>query len=220
MALDARHELRVRVRLQQLIERAARWLLHHRRGELDIRGEAAAFTEPVAQVMATFDAAATMRQRAQIDADTSELITAGVREDLAHLVARSMWAHQALGIVDIALRTGRPLGLVQAVYQRIVDALALDRVNSRVIELGRVSRWNTMARAALRDDLQSLQAALTRAALAAAPEASDAREVVETWVAAVGGIGREAAELAEITAEETSLAKMSVALRTIRTLLV
>ncbi len=220
MGLDAEHELRIRVRLQQLIERAARWLLHNRRGELHIRDEAAAFAGPVEQVIGAFDAFATRLQRAQIDADAKELLAAGVRVDVAHVVARSVWAHQALGIVDIALRTGRPLELVQAVYQRIVDELALDRVNARVIELGRVNRWDTMARAALRDDLQNLQSSLTRAALRASPEASDAGEVVDAWVEAVGGIGREAAELAEITAEDTSLAKMSVALRTIRTLLV
>ncbi|MFT3877860.1 MAG: NAD-glutamate dehydrogenase [Propioniciclava sp.] len=220
MGLASRHELRARVRLQQLIERAARWLLHNRRGVLDIKGEAAAFTEPVAQVLERFDDVATPHQRQQIDADYGELRSAGVAEDLAHLAARSRWAHQALGIVDITLRSGRSLELVQAVYQTIILRLGLDRVNERVIELDRSDRWDTMARAALRDDVQNLQSGLTRAALDASPESSDPVAVVDAWVDAVGGIDREAAELAEITSEESTLARMSVALRTIRTLLV
>ena len=59
-----------------------------------------------------------------------------------------------------------------------------------------------------------------RAALEAAPAASEASEVLATWRGVTGDVDKEAAELAEITGEESSLARMSVALRTIRSLLV
>lgn len=220
MGLPAEVELRIRVALQQMIERATRWLLHNRRGELDIKGEAAAFTEPVAAVLDSFEGIATQRQREQRDAGLAELQAAGVEADLARVVATSPWAHQALSVVELAGDSGRPRELAEGVYFALASQLGLDRLFERVNELDRSSRWDTMARAALRDDLQNLHAQLTQAALAAAPEASDAETVVATWAEGVGGVAREAAELAEITGEPSSLARMSVALRTVRTLLV
>ncbi len=52
LGIPADVELRIRVALLQMVERATRWLLHNRRGDLDIKGEAAAFTDPVAEVRA------------------------------------------------------------------------------------------------------------------------------------------------------------------------
>ena len=69
-------------------------------------------------------------------------------------------------------------------------------------------------------DLTTLQTELTRAALLTAVASTDPAEIVAAWKDAVGGVAREAAQLAEITDAEATLARMSVALRTVRTLLV
>lgn len=218
--LPAAVELRVRVALQQMIERGTRWLLHHRRGDLDIRHEEAAFTDPVAEVLGIFVVHATARQREAMERQSGQLSAAGVPTDVAEVTSRALWAHQALPIVDLSRTLERPLDLVTAVYFALSGELGLDVVFDRVNALERSDRWDTMARAALRDDLQSLQAELTRAALQAAPGASAASDVVTAWRGAVGGVEREVGQLAEITAGEPSLARMQVALRTIRTLLV
>ncbi len=220
LRLPATAEAKVRVALQQMIERGTRWLLHNRRGDLDIKAEAAAFTDGVKAVLGHFVEHATPRQRAVMDGQVVQLEAAGVPTDIADATARALWAHQALPIVDLARTLERPLELVSSVYFEISGALGLDVVFDRVNELDRSTRWDTMARAALRDDLTTLQTELTRAALQAAPEATDAHAVVTAWSDAVGGVQREAAQLAEITDGEATLARMLVALRTIRTLLV
>lgn len=220
LALPAAAELKVRVALQQMIERGTRWLLHNRRGDLDIKAEAAAFTDGVRAVLATFESQATPRQQSIMAEQVAALVAAGVPTDIAGATSRALWAHQALPIVDLARTQERPLELVSSVYFAISAQLGLDVVFDRVNDLDRSTRWDTMARAALRDDLQTLQTELTRAALRAAPEASDSETVVAAWQVAVGGVDREAAQLAEITDGEATLARMSVALRTIRTLLV
>ncbi|QIK73268.1 NAD-glutamate dehydrogenase [Propioniciclava coleopterorum] len=220
LGLPAPAELKVRVALQQMIERGTRWLLHNRRGDLDIRAEEAAFTGGVREVLDTFTEHATPRQRAVMAEQVAELEASGVPAEIAEATSRALWAHQSLPIVDLSRTLERPLELVSSVYFAISGELGLDVVFDRVNELDRSTRWDTMARAALRDDLQTLQTELTRAALQAAPEASDAATVVTAWRDAVGGVDREAAQLAEITDGEATLARMSVALRTIRTLLV
>ena len=213
-------EVPIRVALQQMVERATRWLLHNRRGELDIKGEAALFTDPVAELSASFDRVATRHQRDQTDAAAAELRAAGVPEDLARTAAQAQYLHLGLVVADLAARLDRPLDLVARVFFGVAEALWLDRVSDRVNELARNSRWDTMARAALRDDLTRLHADLTRMVLERAPEATEAEAALSAWREGQGGIDREADQLAEITAEDATLARMSVALRTIRSLLV
>ncbi len=219
LGLPAEVELGVRVSLQQMIERAVRWLLQHRRGELDIKGEAAVFTDAVAQVSASFGRFATPMQRERAEARAAELRGVGVPEDLARTAAQAPYLHLALTIVDLATKLGRPLETVEQVFFAFAADLGLDRVHERVGELPRTSRWDTMARAALRDDLIKLHSDLVAAVLETSPNEDDGLVALTTWSEAAGGVGREASELAEITSEPATLARMSVALRRIRALL-
>ena len=218
--LPAAAEVRVRVALQQMIERGTRWLLHHRRGDLDIRAEAETFTAGVGEVLRTFTQYATARQRTWMAHDVTALEASGVPHDIADASARALWAHQALPIVDLSRTLKRPLDVVAGVYFGLAGVLGLDLVFERVNALDRSTRWDTMARAALRDDLTSVQSDLASAALRAAPALSDPEQILAAWQESIGGIGREAALLEEITGEEATLARMSVAVRTARTLLV
>ncbi|MDN5570454.1 MAG: NAD-glutamate dehydrogenase [Propionibacteriaceae bacterium] len=220
LGVDAATEVRLRVELQRMVERTTRWLLHNRRGELDIKREAATFTDAVAAVRALMAQVCTPRQRERLGEDARELVAAGVPAELAERVGEARYTHLALSIVQLAAETGRDLGLVARVFFALAERLGLDLVLERVNQLPRLDRWDTMARAALRDDLARLQSDLTRAALAADADGEDADEVVRAWEATAGGVEREASELREITGDDTSLARMSVALRTIRTLLV
>jgi len=170
-------------------------------------------------VRARFAELATERQRRQMDADAAAFRGAGAPADIARTAAQARYAHLALPVVDLARRLDRPLDLVAGVYFALAGRLGLDRVLERVNELPRQTRWDTMARAALRDDLQSLHADLARAALEREPEAGEVGAVIAAWEAAVDGVPRVSADLAEITAEGSGLARMSVALRLVRTLL-
>ncbi|MDO5534447.1 MAG: NAD-glutamate dehydrogenase, partial [Propionibacteriaceae bacterium] len=219
LGLPADVELQVRIALQQMIERATRWLLHHRRGELDIKAEAAAFTDGVAEVVSGFGQHATEEQRERLDRGQAALKEAGVPEELAKVTSLANYLHLALSIVDLSTRLGRPLETVEQVYFGLAAGLGLDRVIEGVNALPRTTRWDTMARAALRDDLTSLHSDLVQAILEASPNEPDGAVALQKWVDAVGGLERVAADVAEVTAEEASLARMSVALRSIRSLL-
>ena len=220
LGLDADTEIRIRVELQRMVEQTTRWWLLNRRGNLDILGESAAFTEAVAALRADFEQLCTTRQREHYEADLAWYREREVPAELAERIAKARGAHLTLPVAQLASELGLDVRLVARVYFALAERLGLDRLLERVNELPRVDRWDTMARAALRDDLGRLQADLTRAALAVGSDASDAAGVVAAWEESVGGVAREAAELAEITADDTSLARMSVGLRTVRALLV
>ena len=218
LGIPADVELGIRVALQQLVERATRWLLHNRRGDLDIKGEAAAFTDAVAEVSVNFGRYATERQREQVEEQAVALAGAGVPEDLARTTALAPFLHLALSIVDLSTRLGRPLEVVEQAYFGLAGRLGLDRIVERVNKLPRTSEWDTMARAALRDDLSTLHSDLVASVLEGAPAGADGHAALTAWADAAGGLDREAAQLEEIMGEESSLARMSVALRTIRAL--
>ena len=217
--IDAATELGMRVELQQMVERTTRWLLNHYRGSFDIKQEADAYAGPVAAIVGMFDQAGTPEMQARVARRRSELVEAGVPEELAGKVSHARYMHLALSIAALALETGRDVGLVGRVALAITSTLGLDRVNERVNDLSRATRWDTMARAALRDDLTGLQAEIVRRALLSAPESDDPDAVVAAWAAGVGGVERAASDLAELTSETADLARMSVALRVLRTLL-
>jgi glutamate dehydrogenase len=92
---------------------------------------------------------------------------------------------------------------------------------SRILALPREDRWQTMARAALRDDLHTVHAQLTGQVLSATEPGLDATARVEAWEADDSeAISRAAGTFEEICSDETAdLARMSVALRVVRSLL-
>jgi glutamate dehydrogenase len=103
--------------------------------------------------------------------------------------------------------------------QCVGDRLGLAPLRELVIALPRDRRWPSMARASLRDDLATEQAALTADVLTLRRNGDErAPDLVATWVESWDGAQqRAAAQLADITAgDRQELAELLVAVRTLR----
>ena len=59
----------------------------------------------------------------------------------------------ALDITAVARSTARPVVEVAEVYYTLDEYLKLDWLRDRILELPRDDRWQSLARAALREDL-------------------------------------------------------------------
>ena len=79
----------------------------------------------------------------------------------------------ALDVIDVAQATGRELEQVAAVYFALDQHLQLDWLRERILRLPRDDRWQALARAALRDDLYAVRAALTAEVLQVGGPAQD-----------------------------------------------
>jgi glutamate dehydrogenase len=91
---------------------------------------------------------------------------------------------------------------------------------SRIVELPREDRWQTMARAALRDDLHTVHAELTAQVLNWNGAATkSARDVVLGWERSNAVVPESVKTLRSITGGRADLARMSVGLRVVRSLL-
>ncbi len=147
------------------------------------------------------------RELEAFEARRDKLVDRGVPEDLAVRVAVCPPAYMLLGVVETAARDDRDPMEVARVHFEVGERLGLPLLVARILALPRKDRWQTMARAALRDDLHAVHAQLTAQELAGnPPPEKDTTQAVRT--------------LQEICSDEDSdLARLSVALRVVRTLL-
>ena len=204
-----------------LLERATRWLLRHRRRPLGIPATIARF-EPGAAALA--DAVPDLlgpSERQAARAYGASLVAAGVPTSLAERVAHLEARVPSLDIVEIAETEGLDLVSVADVYFSLGARLELQWLRERIVALSRDTLWAAMARAALRDDVYSEQAALTAEVLNAGSREATAQQRVETWLNEnEGAVGRTLQLLADIrTGGALDLARLNVAVREIRNLI-
>ncbi|MET0999129.1 MAG: NAD-glutamate dehydrogenase [Marmoricola sp.] len=205
--LDATVQTHMRLESRTLVERASRWLLNSRRSAESAESLVDTFEVVVEKVMGELPSLLVGRELDAFETRRDALIAKGVPEDLAVRVAVCPPAYMLLGVVETAAREERdPLEVARKHFE-VGERLGLPLLVSRILALPRDDRWQTMARAALRDDLHAVHAQLTAQELAGnPPPEKDTVQAVRT--------------LQEICSDEdTDLARLSVALRVVRTLL-
>jgi glutamate dehydrogenase len=128
-------------------------------------------------------------------------------------------AYAAFDMVQIATASGRSVEETAEVYFDLADRLQITRLRDRITALPRDDRWNTMARAALRDDLYAAHAAITRDVLEVTGPGSP-EERLAVWVQRNDPAVRRATQtLTEIwESDRFTVAMLSVAVRAVRTL--
>ncbi len=219
--LDAQVQTRMRIQMRTLVERASRWLATNRRPPLDSQGTVDHFSEPIQALMAQLPELMTGREREDLLARRDALVEQGVPDDLATRVAVLDPAYSLLGVVEIALRDERDPADVARVHFALGERLGMSALVKRIFALPREDRWQTMARAALRDDLYAVHSQLTAQVLQATSTDEPAAARIASWEESdLVTVTRATGTLEEICREEDAdLARLSVALRVVRGLL-
>jgi glutamate dehydrogenase len=167
--------------VRRLVERAGRWLVRHG-DELPLGPTVEEFRPGVQAVVAELPALLTTTATAALEAETDRLRALGVPEDVARRVAGSEAAVAALPAAELATRLATDPLVVARIQFVVNDRLALDRLRDHVAALPRADRWQTEARAALRDDLAESQHALTEAIVLSTDHVASPDARVETWL--------------------------------------
>ncbi len=222
--LPAAVQTRMRIEMRTLVERASRWLVTRRRAPLDSAAVTEFFSGPVQTTMAALPDLMVGRELAAYESRRDRMISRGAPSDLAARMAALSPAYMLLGIVETAARHEVSADEVARLHFKLGEHLGLPDVLGRIIALPRDDRWQTMARAALREELYDVHGQLTDQVLqspADTAERPDADAQIDTWVASHGALVDRAREtLAEICSDERAdLARMSVALRVVRGML-
>ena len=205
--IDAGVQTHMRVENRTLVERASRWLLNSRQIAGDTEAVVDTFEVVVEKVMGELPSLMVGLELSAFEKRRDTLVSKGVPEELATRVAVCPPAYMILGVVETAARDDRDPMEVARMHFEVAERLGLPMLVTRILELPRQDRWQTMARAALRDDLHAVHAQLTAQELAGnPPPEKDIAQAVKT--------------LKEICSDEnTDLARLSVALRVVRSLL-
>ncbi len=219
--IDAAVQTRMRLEVRTLVERASRWLITNRRPPMDSDAVVDFFEVVVQRVMAVLPELLSGRELEAYQQRRAQLVEASVPEDLASRVAVLPPSYAILGIVDTAHRDGLDPLEVCRLHFALGEALGLPALASRILALPRKDRWQTMARAALRDELHSVHVQLTGQVLAGTDAEDSVDERVAVWQERERlGVTRAVTTLEEICSDDKAdLARLSVGLRVVRTLL-
>ncbi|OSZ56524.1 NAD-glutamate dehydrogenase [Streptomyces pharetrae CZA14] len=219
--VEAEVQTRIRLHSRRLVERGTRWLLNNRPQPIQLAETVSFFAERVEQVWNELPKLLRGADLEWWQKIYDELTGAGVPDELATRVAGFSSAFPTLDIVSVADRMGKEPLDVAEVYYDLGDRLGITQLMDRIIELPRADRWQSMARAAIREDLFAAHAALTADVLAVGNGSSTPEQRFKGWREKNAAIlGRARTTLEEIQSSETfDLANLSVAMRTMRTLL-
>ncbi|MER5176780.1 NAD-glutamate dehydrogenase [Streptomyces sp. NPDC002896] len=212
---------RIRLHSRRLVERGTRWLLNNRPQPLQLAETIDFFSEGVAQVWSELPKLLRGADAEWYQRIFDELTGADVPEELAQRVAGFSSVFPALDIVAVADRMGKDPMSVAEVYYDLADRLGITELMDRIIELPRADRWQSMARVSIREDLYAAHAALTADVLAAGNGSSTPEQRFKAWEEKNAALlARARATLEEIRSSESfDLAVLSVAMRTMRTML-
>lgn len=219
--VEAAVQTRIRLHSRRLVERGTRWLLNNRPQPLQLAETVEFFGDRVEQVWSQLPKLLRGADLEWYQKIYDELSGAGVPDELATRVAGFSSAFPTLDIVSVADRMGRDPMDVAEVYYDLADRLHITQLMDRIIELPRADRWQSMARASIREDLYAAHSALTADVLAVGNGTSTPEQRFKAWEEKNAPIlGRARTTLEEIQSSDAfDLANLSVAMRTMRTLL-
>ncbi len=212
--IDLDTQIALFVTARRMTERGAVWLLRHRRPPLDIADAVDTFSAGLAFLAESLDRVVSGRVASDVARIGNERAAAGVPAELAARSARWPWLHTGFDIVEIAHTEARNVADAATAYWATFGAFELGWLWDGVGNLPRSDRWQEQARSALRDDLLTVLADLTRHVMRSADGSPSA------WIEAnERAVGRALAMHTEIRrAESFDLTTLSVAIRQLRNL--
>lgn len=218
--ISADIQTRLRLEVRTVVERSTRWLINNRRHPIDIGAVIREFTDGVRTVEQALPKILTGRDVEAFEHRFKSYQAAGVPDELATAIAALPRAYPGLTIQQTAAQSGVDVLKVAELHFTLGQRLGLDRLLARIVELPREDRWQTMARAALRDDLLTVHSQLTAEVLNwNGVESKGARDVVLSWERSNRVVPESVRTLRSITSGRADLARMSVGLRVVRSLL-
>jgi glutamate dehydrogenase len=202
---------------RRLLDRAVRWFIASRPGQLDIEGEINRFRDTVRDLGPHVPELLVGAEHRRWERRAKELVKAGVAEEMAHRAAALLDAFSLLDVTEIAAETGRAASEVAPVYFTLSERYGVDAMLGRITALPREDRWDALARASLRIDLYAALESLTIAVLGSTQEGDPHHRITQWEKANAEALARARATIDEVAKlENTGIAALSVALRSLR----
>ncbi|HWY93301.1 MAG TPA: NAD-glutamate dehydrogenase [Chthoniobacterales bacterium] len=205
---------------ERLMVRATLWFLRYRNLKDDIAKTVEHFASGVKALAKGLDKFLSPDQSAGVRQAAESLTQSKVPNDLAMRLLSFDPLFSALDIVEIAAETKRSVEEVAGVYFGMGGRLELSWLRKQIGGLPADSHWQTLAKAALGDDVSGLQRELTSLVLKLSPQVKVPNALIKAWEAQnKSALGRSRQVLADLqSAGNLDLSMLSVALRELRNL--
>jgi glutamate dehydrogenase len=204
----------------RLIVRGTLWFLRNRSHLADLTRSIAHFQAGATRLTSLLPSILPASEQTAFTATAHRLEKDRVPTDVAQRAAGFDAMFSALDIVEVADHLKRDIDSVARVHFALSGELDFPWLRSSIGMLASDTHWQTLAKAALRDDLASTLRALTADALRADASPSDPATLIAAWKARNSVLYERFRQiLADLRAAESpDLAMLSVAMRELRNL--
>ncbi len=212
-------QIEMLLEVRKLGERATRWLLRQRPQPLPIEATVNDFSTGLEELAENLSKLVGKEVSGKAKRRADKLKRGGVGDVLAHRIANLSPLVAGLDIVEVANSGQADLATTAGVHFALADPLGLHWLMERINDLPRHNNWQSLARAALRDDLMAQHRLLTADVLGSQPTGK-ASARVNGWVEDNGArLARLQHLLGELRSGATpDFTMLSVALRELRAL--
>ncbi|TFD09043.1 NAD-glutamate dehydrogenase [Cryobacterium sp. TMT1-21] len=217
-SFPTRHWTAIHLDIRRLLDRAVRWQVN--------QGASRPVGDVVAQYKPQMDLMRAHLEDYLKGGDLKRVLSLldtaqawGVPENLGRRWAELFEAFALLDVATIAAHTDEPMTDVAGVYYTVYDRFRVDNLLERITVLPRKDRWQALARAALRDDLYTTVADMTRAVLSETDAASAEDRLLAWEEQNAEQLGRARSVFEEVNAlAQDDMASLSVVVRLLRSI--
>ncbi|MDD9896231.1 MAG: NAD-glutamate dehydrogenase [Gammaproteobacteria bacterium] len=201
--------------LIRLVRRVTRWLLRNRRSELCFETEVTFFIQKMSQMRRMLPGKLPPDFRQMFEEKMKYLVDHNVSLGLATEICRCDFLFSATSFIEISKDSGERLSTVVDIYYSLGEQLQLNWLGKIINHLSVANYWQALARETYLDDLAWQQRALTCNVVSSKQGSSNAKAMVNNWVANNQEvIMRTSSMLAQLQAESRpDYSMFSVALR-------
>ncbi len=165
----------------RLVQRGTLWFLRHRPWLADLQATLAHFSPGVGVLADGLVDYVVPAYKVELEETVARRVEQGVPRDLAQRIAVLDELYSALDLVEAAVDSGRDEAMVARVYFALGGDLDLHWLGRQISLLPTETRWQTLARSALRGDLSAVARALVNDALKLVPGAGEVAQVRAAW---------------------------------------
>jgi len=169
--------------LNRLVRRGTRWFLRHRIGDMDIGEVINHFAPKMHEVREGLHHAIQGTAEEYLLEFARELMDENVPQETALVTAQMSAMFSALDIVDAATTHNLPVDLVTITYYAIGARLELGWFREQIKNHPVANHWDSLARAAIRDDLDRQQRNLAVAVLMMQQDVDNVEAQIDAWMA-------------------------------------
>jgi len=168
-------------RLKRMVRHATRWLVRNHRADLDVGSLVKCYQAPLKKLVTQFDDILIGNSVAHRKAVIECLVADNVPQALAASLASSDQIYAMLGVISIAKKVTVKPEQALRVYFHSGESLKLFDIGKQLNLLPGDSHWQSLAREAMRDDLEWQQLRISKGILEKVKDGIDIGDAFVQW---------------------------------------